>query len=115
MQYIETYNFRNKKALIRLDLNVSLDSTFQIIDDTRIKKAIPTIKKILNEGGAAILMSHLGRPKGSYKEKFSLKHLLPYLRQSLNTKVNFAEDCVGVDAQRKAKELQPGELLLLEN
>jgi phosphoglycerate kinase len=95
---------------------VPLDDDFKITDDTRMKSAIPTIKKMLSDGGSVILMSHFGRPKSGPEDKFSLKHLLPHLQELLgNTKVLFADDCIGNDAQQKAKDLKPGEVLLLEN
>ncbi len=116
MSQFSQHNFKNEKALIRVDFNVPLDERFNITDDTRMKAAIPTIKKILDDGGRVILMSHFGRPKGGPEDKFSLKHLLPHLQELLgNTKVLFADDCIGDDAKQKAKDLKPGEVLLLEN
>ena len=115
MRTIENYNFNGKKALIRVDFNVPLNSDFQITDDTRIKAAIPTIKKILADGGAVILMSHLGRPKTGPEEKFSLKHLVGDLSERLGTEVKFADDCVGAEANKLSGNLQSGEVLLLEN
>jgi len=115
MQTIDNYNFTGKKTLIRVDFNVPMDSQFQITDTTRIDATIPTITKILNEGGSVILMSHLGRPKGGPEEKFSLKHLVPYLSKKLNLDVKFADDCIGQSAIDLAGSLQPGEVLLLEN
>ena len=112
---IDEYNFAGKKALVRVDFNVPLDKDYRITDDTRIRAAVPTIQKILNDGGAVILMSHLGRPKSGPEEKFSLRHLVPRLEQEFNTRVAFAPDCVGPEAARMAQELQPGEILLLEN
>ncbi len=100
---------------MRVDFNVPLDSEYRITDDTRIRAAVPTINKILNDGGAVILMSHLGRPKSGPEEKFSLRHLVPRLEQEFKTKVLFAPDCVGPEAAQLAQELQPGEILLLEN
>ncbi len=114
MSNIETFNFKNLKAIVRVDFNMPLNDKFEITDDTRMRAALPTIKKILNDGGAAILMSHLGRPKGK-DEKFSLKYLVPHLRELTGTEVLFASDCIGDEAQEKAKELQPGQILLLEN
>ena len=108
-------NFKGRKALIRVDFNVPLDASFKITDDTRITAAIPTIKKILNDGGSVILMSHLGRPKEGPTEKYSLKHLVAHLESLLNTSVDFAQDSIGEDAVKKAAALQPGEVLLLEN
>ncbi len=110
------HDFKNEKALVRVDFNVPLDEQLNITDDSRMKAAIPTIQKILNNGGSVILMSHFGRPKGGPEDKFSLKHLLSHLKELLpGTKVLFADDCIGSDAQQKAKELNPGEVLLLEN
>src|SRR6476469_4782313 len=109
-------NFANEKALIRVDFNVPLDKkTFEIGDDTRMKAAIPTIKKILNDGGSVILMSHLGRPKEGPQEKYSLKHLIKHLSELLGKEVLFANDCIGQEAIDKAAALKPGEVLLLEN
>lgn len=115
-------NFKGKKALIRVDFNVPLDKQYNITDDTRIREALPTIHHILKEGGAVILMSHLGRPlekrnaDGTInREKFTLQHLVKHLRKKLKTKVHFADDCVGRSAVKKAAALKPGEVLLLEN
>ena len=108
-------NFAGKKALIRVDFNVPLDAAFHITDDSRIKAAIPTIKKILDDGGSVILMSHLGRPKDGPSDKYSLKHIVNHLSSLLGTQVQFAADCIGEEAVEKAKALQPGQVLLLEN
>ncbi|WP_162425810.1 phosphoglycerate kinase [Pontibacter pudoricolor] len=115
MRTIDEYNFAGKKALVRVDFNVPLDAEYRITDDTRIRAAVPTIQKILADGGAVILMSHLGRPKNGPEEKYSLKHLVSRLSQEFNTNVLFAEDCVGPQAAQLAQELKPGEILLLEN
>ena len=116
MKTVDQLNFSGKKALIRVDFNVPLDAAFTITDDTRMRAAVPTIKKILNDGGACILMSHLGRPKEGPAEKFSLKHLVNHLSQLLGgVKVHFATDCIGAPAQDAAKSLAMGEVLLLEN
>ncbi len=115
MKTIEDYNFKSKKALIRVDFNVPLNDKFQITDDNRIVASLPTIRKILKDGGSVILMSHLGRPKGGYEEKFSLKHLVSHLSKLLNSNVIFAEDCIGEPATSKAANLKSGEMLLLEN
>ncbi len=115
MRSIDDFNFRDKRALIRVDFNVPLDASFQITDTTRIDAAIPTIKEILNDGGSVILMSHLGRPKSGPEEKFSLQHIVPYLAEKLGCPVKFADDCIGPSAVELAKELKPGEVLLLEN
>lgn len=111
-QSIDTYNFNGKKAIARVDFNVPLNEQFQITDDTRIRAAIPTLKKVLAGGGSLILMSHLGRPKG-VTEKYSLKHIIYRIEELLGVKVKFAEDCMKADAEVAA--LQPGEVLLLEN
>jgi len=115
-------NFKDKKALVRVDFNVPLDKQYNITDDTRIREALPTIRHILEQGGAVILMSHLGRPlekpnaDGSInREKFTLKHLLKHLRKKLKVKVDFADDCIGKQAVKKAAALKPGGVLLLEN
>ncbi|MBN2237751.1 MAG: phosphoglycerate kinase, partial [Bacteroidales bacterium] len=95
MKTIDDLSFTGKRAIIRVDFNVPLNADFEITDETRINAAIPTIKKILADGGSVILMSHLGRPKSGPEEKFSLKHLIPTLKSKLNTDVHFAEDCIG--------------------
>ena len=116
MSNFQNHNFSGQKALIRVDFNVPLNEQFEITDDNRIKGAIPTIQKILNDGGSVILMSHLGRPKEGPTNKYSLKHLVDHLRKSLGgVKVDFANDCIGEEAKQKAAALQPGEVLLLEN
>ena len=117
MSKFSEYNFANQKALIRVDFNVPLDKkTFEIKDDTRMKAAVPTINKILNDGGSVILMSHLGRPKEGPEDKSSLKHLVKHLSELLDGKeIQFADDCIGEDAKQKASALKPGEVLLLEN
>mgnify|MGYP003624589399 CR=1 FL=1 len=114
MQTIDSYNFSDKKAIIRVDFNVPLNEQFEITDDTRIRAALPTIKKVLDGNGSAILMSHLGRPKGK-DEKFSLKHIVAHLSKSIGVEVKFADDCIGESAKTMAAELKPGEVLLLEN
>ena len=115
MQTIDNFNFKGKKALIRVDYNVPLDDHFQITDTNRIDATLPTIKKILADGGSVILMSHLGRPKGGPEEKFSLRHLVPYLTAQLKLPVQFADDCIGKSAVDLASGLKAGEVLLLEN
>lgn len=115
MKTLNTFNFSGKKALVRVDFNVPLDEKYNITDLTRIKATIPTINKILKDGGSAILMSHLGRPKGGYEEKYSLKHLIPTLNKIFNITVKFATDCIGEDALKLSADLKPGEILLLEN
>jgi phosphoglycerate kinase len=141
MSQFSQHNFANEKALIRVDFNVPLNDKFEIMDDNRMRAAVPTIKKILADGGSVILMSHLGRPKDGPVEKYSLKHLVPHLRELLDpkngpltdrkmvqtannpsggpitapVKVLFADDCIGVQAYQTAQKLRPGEVLLLEN
>lgn len=115
MQTIDTYDFRGKKALIRVDFNVPLNEKLEITDDTRMRAAIPTIKKVLTGGGSVILMSHLGRPKNGPEDKFSLKHIQKHLEELTGVPVKFAEDCVGEVAEKAAADLKPGEILLLEN
>ena len=111
---IDKFNFAGKKAFVRVDFNVPLDDKFNITDDTRIRAAMPTLKKILADGGSPIIASHLGRPKGVDPE-FSLKHILAHVSKLLGVDVQFANDCVGKEAGAKAAALQPGEALLLEN
>ncbi len=115
MKTIEDYNFGGRKALIRVDFNVPLNSDLEVTDETRIKAAIPTIKKILEDGGSCILMSHLGRPKEGPEHKFSLQHIIPNLSERLGVEVKFADDCVGASAKDGAASLGKGEVLLLEN
>lgn len=114
MQTIDTFNFANKKAFVRVDFNVPLDEKFNITDDTRIRAAMPTLKKILKDGGSVIIGSHLGRPKGA-TAKYSLKHILPRVSELLGADVQFANDCIGEEAKAKAAALRPGEALMLEN
>jgi len=112
---IDTYDFTGKRVIIRVDFNVPLNDNYEITDDTRIKAAIPTIKKVLDKGGSVILMSHLGRPKKGPEDKFSLRHLVKYLSEMLGADVQFANDCIGNEAVEKAQALQLGQVLLLEN
>ena len=114
MQTIDKFNFAGKKAFVRVDFNVPLDENFNITDDTRMRAALPTLKKILADGGSIIIGSHLGRPKG-VADKFSLKHIIKHLSELLGVEVQFANDCMGEEAAVKAAALQPGEVLLLEN
>lgn len=111
---IDKFNFSGKKAFVRVDFNVPLDADFNITDDTRIRAAMPTLKKIIADGGSPIIASHLGRPKG-VEEKYSLKHILAHVSKLFGVDVQFANDCVGEEAGVKAAALQPGEALLLEN
>lgn len=115
MKTVDSFNFSGKRALIRVDFNVPLDENFNITDDNRIQGALPTISKILNDGGSVILMSHLGRPKDGPTDKYSLKHIVAYLSKVLNRPVAFADDCIGTSAVEQAANLQPGQVLLLEN
>jgi phosphoglycerate kinase len=117
MSNFTSHNFAGQKALVRVDFNVPLDAEFNITDDTRMKATIPTIKKILEDGGMVILMSHLGRPKDGPTDKYSLKHLVKHLHELLggNTKVFFANDCIGEQAITTSDMLRTGEVLLLEN
>lgn len=115
MNTIDQFDFKDKKALIRVDFNVPLDDEFKITDDKRIRAALPTISKILKDGGSVILMSHLGRPKDGPTDKYSLKHILTDLSALTGVEVKFADDCIGESAVKQAADLKPGEVLLLEN
>ncbi|MDB5221560.1 MAG: pgk [Chitinophagaceae bacterium] len=117
MSKFSDYNFKDQKALVRVDFNVPLDDQFKITDDNRMKASMPSIQKILKDGGSVILMSHFGRPKDGPLDKYSLKHLVGHLQELLGagTKVLFANDSIGDDAINKSKNLKPGEVLLLEN
>src|SRR6185312_4435988 len=121
MSQFSEHNFKGEKALVRVDFNVPLDENFNITDDTRMRAAVPTIKKIIDDGGSVILMSHLGRPKDGPSEKYSLKHLVKHLQELINQSTNqsinvlFADDCIGEGAIQKSRNLKPGEVLLLEN
>jgi phosphoglycerate kinase len=115
MKTVDNYNFKDQKALIRVDFNVPLDAAYTVTDDTRIRAALPTINKILNDGGSVILMSHLGRPKEGPTEKYSLKHIVSHLSKLLNRPVVFASDCIGSPAGTAAANLKAGGVLLLEN
>src|SRR6476661_7168213 len=120
MSKFQDYNFSGKKALIRVDFNVPLDENFNITDDNRMKAALPTIKKVLADGGSVILMSHFGRPHKDIEKKphltlvdFSLKPLVDHLSSLLGTDVQFADDSISEDAVNKAASLKPGQVLLL--
>ena len=115
MKTIDDINFKGKRALIRVDFNVPLDKSFNVTDDNRIRATIPTLKKILNDGGSCILMSHLGRPKEGPEEKYSLKHAVKTTESLLGEPVKFAGDCIGDEAYKLSGALKPGEVLLLEN
>lgn len=115
MKTIDNLNFQNKRALIRVDFNVPLNENFQVTDETRIKAAVPTIKKILEKGGSVVLMSHLGRPKEGPTNKYSLKHIVSTVAKNIGADVQFADDCIGAEAFAKSAALKPGQVLLLEN
>ncbi|HEX3009325.1 MAG TPA: phosphoglycerate kinase [Bacteroidales bacterium] len=116
MQTIDKYNFKGKRAIIRVDFNVPLNKqTFEVTDDTRIRGALPSINKILKDGGSVILMSHLGRPDGKAQDKFSLKHVIPAVEKNIGKKVIFAGDCVGEEAKKITAAMKPGDVVLLEN
>ena len=116
MSRFSEFNFAGQKALIRVDFNVPVDEKYKITDDTRMRSAIPTIQKIVKDGGSVVLMSHFGRPKDGPTEKYSLKHLVVHLRRLLDGEtVLFAKDCIGDEAYQMSKDLKPGEVLLLEN
>jgi phosphoglycerate kinase len=115
MNTVENFDFAGERVLVRVDFNVPLDAEFNITDDSRMTAALPTIKKILGDGGSVILMSHLGRPKEGPTEKYSLKHLVSHLSDLVGSSVRFASDCIGEEAAHLSSSLQAGEVLLLEN
>jgi phosphoglycerate kinase len=115
MQTIDNYNFSRKKALIRVDFNVPLNENFEITDDTRIRAALPTIKKVMEAGGSPVIMSHFGRPKSGPEDKFSMRHLVAHLSNLLGVDVKLAPDCVGEEVKKMTADLKPGEVLMLEN
>ncbi len=115
MKTINDFNFKDKKALVRVDFNVPQDEDLKVTDNSRIQAVKPTIDKILKDGGSVILMTHLGRPKGKVSDKFSLKNILPEIEKVLGKSVKLASDCIGDEAKQMSDELQPGEILLLEN
>ncbi|NIF05823.1 phosphoglycerate kinase [Chryseobacterium sp. Tr-659] len=115
MKTINDFNFKDKKALVRVDFNVPQDDQLKVTDNTRIVAVKPTVEKILNDGGSVILMTHLGRPKGEVKDEFSLKHILGEVSNVLGQEVKFVDECIGEKAEKAASELKPGEILLLEN
>ena len=114
MKNLDQINFKDKKALVRVDFNVPVNENFEVTDDTRIKAAKPSIQKIINDGGMAVLMSHRGRPKGK-EEKYSLKYIIPAIEKNLGQKVKFVEDAIGPKVEKAVQDLKPGEILLLEN
>ena len=115
MNSIDNYDFKGKRAIIRVDFNVPLNEKGEVTDDTRIRAAIPTIKKVLAGGGSVILMSHMGRPKKNPDPKYSLEQIVPAIEKNLGTKVEFAGDCMGEKAAEMAQNLKPGQVMLLEN
>ncbi len=115
MQTIHSYDFKGKRALIRVDFNVPLDENFVITDDTRIRAAIPTIRKVLESGGSPVIMSHFGRPKSGPEDKYSMRHLVGHLSKLLGADVKLAPDCIGEEVQTMCRSLKPGEPLMLEN
>jgi len=115
MKTIDSYNFRGKRALVRVDFNVPLSDSFEITDDSRMTAALPTIRKIIADGGSVVLMSHLGRPKSGPENKFSLIHLVPHLEKLTNAYVEFSNECIGDQAINKSKNLDQGTIHLLEN
>jgi phosphoglycerate kinase len=115
MQTINNYDFKGKKALIRVDFNVPFNENFEITDDTRIRAALPTINKVIEKGGSPIIMSHLGRPKDGPVDKYSLRHIVSHLSELLGVTVKIAPDCIGEETKKMADELKPGEVLVLEN
>lgn len=115
MQTIDSYDFKGKKALIRVDFNVPLDEHFVITDDTRIRAALPTIQKIMEAGGSPVIMSHFGRPKSGPEDKYSMRHLVGHLSELLGKEVKLAPDCIGEEVKAMCKALVPGEAILLEN
>lgn len=115
MKTISDFNFSNKKAIIRVDFNVPLNEQFQVTDDNRITAAKPTINKIVNDGGVAILMSHLGRPKNGPEDQFSLKHIVPKAEEVLGKKITFVSDSIGSEVEKTVANAQPGDIILLEN
>lgn len=115
MKTINDFNFKDKKALVRVDFNVPQDDQLNVTDNTRIVAVKPTVEKILSDGGSVILMTHLGRPKGEVKDEFSLKHILGEVSSVLGQEVKFVDECIGAKAEQAAADLKPGEILLLEN
>ena len=115
MQTNHNYDFSGKKALIRVDFNVPLNENFEITDDTRIRAALPTIKKVMEAGGSPVIMSHFGRPKSGPEDKFSMRHLVAHLSNLLGVDVKLAPDCVGEEVKTMTADLKPGEVLMLEN
>lgn len=115
MSNLSDYNFEGQRALIRVDFNIKMDEHFNVIDDARIKAALPTMEQVLKSGGSVVLMSHMGRPKGDYDDQYSFRHIVPHLEHLLQCEVAFQPEAVGAEAERKAQNLKPGQVMLLEN
>ena len=115
MNLMDNYNFSGRKVLVRVDFNVPFDENGEITDDTRIVTAIPTIRHILTEGGSVIILTHLGRPKGKRIEKLSVKQIVPYVSDLLESDVLFVNDCIGNEVKQKADNLKTGQVMMLEN
>ncbi len=115
MKTVETISLAGETVLVRVDFNVPLNADFQITDDSRMRAALPTLNKILSDGGSVIIMSHLGRPKTGPEDKFSLRHIQSHLAELLARPVQFAADCIDEEAKQMAASLKSGEVLLLEN
>ena len=115
MVSIDNYDFKGKRAIIRVDFNVPVDAEGNVTDDTRIRAAMPTIKKVLSEGGAVILMSHMGRPKKNPDTKFTLEQIIPAVEKNLGVKVQFAGDCMGEKAAEMCAAAKAGDVIMLEN
>lgn len=115
MKTIDNVNFKNKKVLIRVDFNVPLNEAFEVTDTNRIEAAKPTIEKVTKDGGVAILVSHLGRPKGEKNDAFSLRHIVAKAQEVLGAKITFVEDCIGESVKQAVENSQPGDIILLEN
>ncbi|MFT4875405.1 MAG: phosphoglycerate kinase, partial [Bacteroidia bacterium] len=115
MKTVDSYDFGGKRALVRVDFNVPLSDTLEITDDSRITAALPTIKKILSDGGSVVLISHLGRPKNGPENKYSLKHLISHLEKLTGAYIEFSNDCISSNAIQKSKNLAPNTIHLLEN
>ena len=115
MKTLDQINFHGKRALIRVDFNVPLDKSFNVTDDNRIRATIPTLKKILSDGGSCVLMSHLGRPKEGPEDKYSLRHTISKTQELLGSQVIFGGDCISEEAFKLSAALKPGQVLLLEN
>ena len=115
MKDIDKYIFKDKRVIIRVDYNIPMSEKLEIIDDIRIRESLPTINKVINDGGKVILLSHLGRPKGKYSEKYSLKHLVKHLNNIFQKEILFSENCIGDETLQLSQKMRNGDILLLEN